>query len=95
MLADADPTRGPVLDLDAVLASMPDSLSPPAVDLCADNEEAMEDPSAPLRWLSSRGFATGARFRELAIAVARDGMSYGHYRACVLRRTAGTGGLAP
>ena len=95
LLSDADPTRGAALELDGVLAARPDSLSAPVVDQSVDNEEPIEDPSAPLRWLSSRGFATRAGFRELAEAVARDGMSYGRFRACVLRRTEGTGDLTP
>jgi SAM-dependent methyltransferase len=94
LLSDADSTRGAVLDLDEVLAMRPDMLATLAVDVSVDNEEVIADASAPLRWLSSRGFSAHAGFQEFADAVARDGMRYGRYRACVLRRTAETGGLA-
>jgi SAM-dependent methyltransferase len=93
LLKYADPARGGVLDLDGVLATRPDSLARLVVDVSVDNEESIDDASAPLRWLSSRGFADQPGFRELSDAVARDGMSYGRYRACVLRRTVETDGL--
>ena len=93
-LSNADPTRGAALDLDPVLAEKPDGLSSVIVDLKTENEETIEDPAAPLRWLAARGFAEQSGFREFERAVACDGMSYGRYRACVLRRSIATGGRA-
>lgn len=91
-LRDADANRGAALDLDRVLVSRPDGLLTVVVDVRVDNEEVIEDELAPLHWLAARGFARQDGFRELEEAVARDGMSYGLYRACVLRRAIPTGG---
>jgi hypothetical protein len=91
-LRDADDTRGAALDLDQLLAARPDSLSTLVVDLRVENEELIEDDVAPLRWLAARGFARRDGFREFEESVERDGMSYGRYRACVLRRAEATGG---
>jgi SAM-dependent methyltransferase len=87
LLAAADPGRGTVLDLDEVLARRPAGLDEPGLDLHLENHEVVEDPLAPLRWIEATGRVGQHALVSLQGRIDREGMRYGAFRACVIRRT--------
>lgn len=88
-LAEADPSRGTVLDLDPVLRELAPRFGEPLLDLVAQNEEPVVDAGAPLDWLLARGRGGDPGLSVLRADVAREGMRYGAFRVCVFVKQAG------
>lgn len=91
LLAAADPSRGSALDLGPFLDAIDGTRLGLVADLRVENEERVTDPTAPLRWLASRPGHDARALASLAADVERDGVRYGTFRACALRRSSQQG----
>ncbi|RKZ14509.1 hypothetical protein DRQ53_11365 [bacterium] len=88
LLALVDTSRGAALELDPLLSELAPDFGQPVLDAEVMNEEPLVDPATPLRWLALHGLAGDARLLKLERNVEREGMRYGRFRICCLRRGA-------
>lgn len=90
LLCRVDPSRGPALSSQQSLGLLSRRFGAPELEAALPNQESIEDPELPLRWLRARllGSSLLVELESLERSVRRHGMSYGSYWIQLYRRPA-------
>lgn len=88
LLARVDVTRGPALDLEALVGERPAGFRAVTWSGTLENNERPENPLAPVDWLDAHGGVPASELAAHRASVQEHGMEYGCFQAWVLRRTA-------
>jgi SAM-dependent methyltransferase len=79
LLARVDRSRGVTVEADRARRSVAPICGDPRAAGRVSNQEEVEDPAMPLRWLRAQAPWLTGEIDDLEAAVQRDGMAYGAY----------------